>query len=396
MSTSLDAAAPAAPPPPAPAARRPRADLRLSSRGLGTVVRLELRQRVRSTRWLVALGVWVAVIALVTVLVGLTFASEQLVGEEPTGEGPLVFSIIVFLVLSMGLLVSPALAATSVNGDRAAGTLAPLQVTLLSPLEIALGKLVAAWVASLVLLAAAVPFLVWAYAQGDVSAGAVVSTLVLTALTLAVVCAIGLGWSAVCARSAASAVLTYVSVAALCFLSPLVFGFSAPLTLTEDRVTVREQDYSGVTQEFDDQGNLVSPEPPCEEVVRTEAVFHTERTWWLLAVSPYVVVADAAPRPPVDPRTGTASFDPLSGIREGVRTARLGPQPEDYDYCYVEQSSAQLTAEEEARQERLDGAGAVWPWGLGVDLLLGALGVGAAVRRLQVPYGALARGTRVA
>ena len=393
MSTDLDAA-PAARPPSPPAVRRPRPDLRLSGRGLGTVVRLELRQRVRSTRWLVALAVWVAVIALVTVLVGVTFTSEEVFGEEPVGQGPLVFSIIVFLVLSMGLLVSPALAATSVNGDRAAGTLAPLQVTLLSPLEIALGKLVAAWVASLVLLAAAVPFLVWAYAQGDVPVGAVVSTLVLTALVLAVVCAIGLGWSAVCARPAASAVLTYVSVAALCFLSPLVFALSVPLILTEEDVTVREQDYTGVTQEFDEQGNLVGPEPPCVEVVREQTVFHSERTWWLLALSPYVVVADAAPRPSVDPRTGSVAFDPLSGIREGVRTARLGPEAENYDYC--SKTEAQYQAEEAERRERLDGAGAVWPWGLAADLVLGGLGVAAAARRLQVPYTALSRGTRVA
>ncbi len=387
MSAGLDA-------PPRAAVRRPRPDLRLSAHGLGTVVRLELRQRVRSTRWLVALTVWVAVIALVTVLVGVTFASEELVGPDPVGQGPLIFSLVVFLVLSMGLLVSPALAATSVNGDRAAGTLAPLQVTLLSPLEIALGKLVAAWVASLVLLAAAVPFLVWAYAQGDVPVGAVLSTLVLTALVLAVVCAVGLGWSAVCARPAASAVLTYVSVASLCFLSPLVFGLSAPLVVSEERVTVREPDFTGVTQEYDEAGDLVGPEPPCVEVVRTETVFHSERTWWLLALSPYVVVADAAPRPSVDPRTGSTAFDPLSGIREGVRSARLGPEAGERDYCST--TEADFAAEEAERRERLDGAGAVWPWGLGADLALGALGVGAAVRRLQVPYTALSRGTRVA
>ena len=393
MSTDLAAGAPPAGGAGRPAARR-RPDLRLSARGLGTVVRLELRQRVRSTRWLVALAVWVAVIALVTVLVGLAFASEDLLGPDPVGQGPLVFSLIVFLVLSMGLLVSPALAATAVNGDRAAGTLAPLQVTLLSPLEIALGKLVAAWVASLVLLLAAAPFLVWAYAQGDVALGAVLSTLVLTALVLAVVCAIGLGWSAVCARPAASAVLTYVSVASLCFLSPLVFALTAPLVLTDEQVTVREQDFTGVTQEFDDRGNLIGEEPPCVEAVRTQPVFHGERTWWLLALSPYVVVADAAPRPPVDPRTGLTTFDPLSGIREGVRAARLGPQPEDYDSCT--RSEAEFAAQEAARRERLDGARAVWPWGLGANLALGALGVAAAARRLQVPYGELARGTRVA
>lgn len=38
----------------------------------------------------------------------------------------------------------------------------------------------------------------------------------------------------------------------------------------------------------------------------------------------------------------------------------------------------------------------VWPWGLGVNLLLGAAGYVVAVRRLSVPQRTLPRGTRVA
>ena len=60
--------------------------------------------------------------------------------------GPLLFGAVTFLVLGLGLLVTPTLTSTAINGDRNAGTLATLQVTLLSPAEIALGKLLAAWV----------------------------------------------------------------------------------------------------------------------------------------------------------------------------------------------------------------------------------------------------------
>ena len=38
----------------------------------------------------------------------------------------------------------------------------------------------------------------------------------------------------------------------------------------------------------------------------------------------------------------------------------------------------------------------IWPLGLGANLLLGAAFFGVAVRRLKVPYGQVAKGTRVA
>ena len=51
------------PPPP-----RRRADLRVSASGVRTVALLELRQRLRATRWLVVLLVWVGVLVGVSAL----------------------------------------------------------------------------------------------------------------------------------------------------------------------------------------------------------------------------------------------------------------------------------------------------------------------------------------
>ena len=62
-------------------------------------------------------------------------------------------------MLGLGLLVTPTLASTGINGDRNAGTLATLQVTLLTPAEIAAGKLLAAWAAACAFLVASLPFL---------------------------------------------------------------------------------------------------------------------------------------------------------------------------------------------------------------------------------------------
>lgn len=142
----------------------------LSWHGVRTVAALELRQRVRSTRWIIALVVWTVVVGAITLLMfgalDALFGGIDDVESDNSGRGPLLFAAVTFLVLGLGLLVTPTLSSTSVNGDRNAGTLATLQVTLLSPAEIALGKLLAAWAASCAFLVLSVPFLAMATAAG--------------------------------------------------------------------------------------------------------------------------------------------------------------------------------------------------------------------------------------
>src|SRR5690606_27127641 len=103
-------------------------------------------------------------------------------------------------------------------------------------------------------------------------------------------------------------------------MSLIVFGLTVPLVSGEERVRVYEADYSSMA-EPDENGEWV--EPPCVWVEREQYVAHTERTWWLLAINPFVIVADAAPAP-TDRDENYYGFDPLTGIREGVRLARLG------------------------------------------------------------------------
>ena len=346
--------------------------------GVRTVVELELRQRVRSTRWRVALGAWFVVCGSVT---WLTFrATAQLVGNDglvDTGpdsalvvpRGPLIFGFIVFFVLLAGFLVAPTLSAGTINGDRDAGTLATLQVTLLSPAEIAIGKLLAGWTAAVAFLVVALPFVIVSLAAGGVRVVSLVVTLVLLVVLLGVVCAIGLGFSALVSRTTASALLTYLTVLALTVGTVILFGLTFPLISQTDEVRVYQpSDIGGIS---------------CSWTTETQDRAHTERTWWLLAANPFVVVADAAPSAPAAARYGVP--DPLGVIRDGVREARNGPAERE-DWCGDGTTSGVN-----------DASGApVWPWGLGVNLLLGAGAVWLTVRRLRIPQGTLPRGTRVA
>jgi len=363
-----------------PSTKRPRAPRGttwgLTWHGVRTVAVLELRQRVRSTRWIVALVVWFVVVGAITLLASgalSTIASNQGSPDNQTSNGPLLFAAVTFLVLGLGLLVTPTLASTGINGDRNAGTLATLQVTLLTPAEITAGKLLAAWAAACAFLVASLPFFGVALALGGTPGLAVLRVVVVVAVILASVCGIGLGFSAVTARTAGSTVLTFLTVAALVLLTPALFGLTYPAISSSHEVEVYTVPLSWNGDE----------NAECSIQTQERSVARTDKTWWLLGVNPFVVVADAAGTPAVSSPDGSGD-DLLGAIRDGVRQLRAGPAI-PLQECWLEPTVTRETSH-----------APVWPWGLAVNVLLGVVGFVVAVRRLRIPTRTLARGTRVA
>ena len=373
---------------------------RVSLSGVRLVAELELRQRVRSTKWKWALASVAVLIGGVTFLV---WGATHALGSDSSGApGDLVFGLVVFFVLFLGLVVSPTLSATSINGDVRDGTMAPLQATALSAADIVLGKLLASWAASLAFLVVALPFIVIAYFDGRMPALAMLTVMAVLALELLVVCAIGLGWSALTARTPASAVLTYTTVAVLVAVLPILFGLLSVTFTEEVEVTYSSREYiyyEGDYFEEPDPDDLPADAQQdaggsyfvCRDYTYTENRPRTDRLWWLLAVNPYVIVADSAPSPAtLDDNYYYGDEGILSGLKQAVREARVGPTA-SYDECDYE-----LTYEEEQRRARIDALPPVWPWGLAAQALLAAGGVALGVRRLSVPYGQLPTGSREA
>lgn len=346
----------------------------MSLNGITTVARLEIVQRVRGARWYVALAAWVLVIAGVSGLSWLGLRSSEIVGKGAT-----VYDVVLFFVLGLSMLVMPALTSTSINGDREHGVLATLQTTLLSPADIVLGKLLAAWLIALCFLATALPFLVLGFVLGGVDALGALRSLVVIAIVLAVICAIGLMFSTLTARPVGSAVLTYLTIAGLCFMTVIVFVMSVFAVTTEREVEV--YGYPSV------EDGAVSDGPPaeaCTTYTATRQQVRTDRTWWILALNPFVVVADAAPKS----SDLTRGFTPLGYISLGVRSAKAGPQ-EPVNECWGEGSfDPELSP---AREE-----GPVWPYGLALLTVIGAGATAVAVRRTRTPVRRLPSGTRIA
>ncbi|NDU75114.1 ABC transporter permease [Actinomadura sp. DSM 109109] len=326
----------------------------MTARGIGLVAQQEIRTRLRTGRWKILLAAWFLIVNGLGMLfrLALEYGDTSDYGEP----GVPMFGGVLLSVLVLTLLVTPALGGQSINGERERGTLATLQVTRLTPGEIALGKLAAAWGTGLVTLALTVPSLLLPVAEGAIGVGRAFVVLLVTALMIGVVCAVSQAWSAVVARSVTSILLSYLTVFGLLIGTPLLFTLAVPLT--SEHV---EGPYGGHSEE------------------------HTERVWWLLAPNPVVALADAAPRLPErrivigdEVITRAASNDPLGGISRAVRDLREGDQDDHY-----------------YGRNRRDKA-PVWPWGLAFDLALAGGAVALTASRLRTPVYRVPRGVRVA
>ncbi|WP_026531648.1 ABC transporter permease [Arthrobacter sp. H41] len=346
----------------------------------GTVFWLEMRQRLRARGWYILLGVWLVVLALIFVL-----ASAFLGASD--NEGPVLFDMVVGFVLFFGLLVAPGLSANAVNGDRAAGTLAILQVTLLTPGQLLVGKWMASWAGSLAFLVVSCPFIFWSLALGGVRAGEAFVSLGMLALELGLVAAIGVGVSALANRPLFSIVVTYMLVAMLTMGTLIVFGLTMPLVSERTTVTMSYQVQTGA--ELLDETTIPDPADfECVTDTYIQDVPRTERTAWLLAANPFVVVADAVPyaRDRQGPTSLGGQFEQpgvMEAISQGVRTMQAGP---DND----------VTCEEIGVAPDLEGQPPIWPLGVALQSLLagGLLLLGR--KKLTTPAARLAPGTRIA
>ena len=346
--------------------------------GIATVARQEFRLRIRAGRWRLLLAIWFALLVGFTALLRLSISGATR-GDVVDG-GIVIYGGLSLFVLALMLLVVPALAAQSVNGDRERGTLATLQVSLLSAAEIALGKFVAAWGTSLVFVALTLPMVLYAVTQGGVTVGRVLAGLLVLSLLLGTVVAIALALSSLLARTTTSAVLSYLAVFTLTLGTLIAFGLATASTTRHVSRT-----------------SICPPEvTDCRVETYDSTEVRTDRTWFLLAANPFVVLADAsprlAPRTPEQERDRRArqdrgesvndlrDADPLGGIGREVRGLRDRPMPSSY---------SELTGLQRSDKP-------VWPTGLAINLVLAAGALTITARRLRTPSRTLPKGQRVA
>lgn len=358
---------------------------------LWTIARLELLQRVRTVSWYILLGVFALVLLGVTALAFLAY------GGWGAG-GPGVYAVVVYVTLLLALLVSPTLSGNSINGDRDAATLAPLQVTLATAGEILFGKLVAAWITGLAFAAVAAPFLLIATLAGEANPWTVLISLVILVVEIGIVAAIGVSLSGILARPLFSVATTYLVVATLAVGSLIGFGLVGSAFSSEgvSKSRYAKEDANGdpVCRDgaescYGDAENLV-----CGEwQVSTSSVPRFDRVWWVLAANPFVILADATPS---NYNQGYPD-DAFGSIKYLVRMAQQTPELETtWDQCDPAYYDAEGDGVYRTPEEVIDQTVPSWFVGLAVQLLLAGLLLWGAWARTRTPARALPPGTRIA
>lgn len=346
-----------------------------------TIASIELQQRTRGAAWYVLLAVFVVVVMLVTVFTAIAAGNTE-------APGAVVYSTIVFFVLLLGTLVTPALSGNTINGDRDNGTLATTQVTLVTTSQLVVGKLLAAWITALAFLVAALPFLGFALIIGGAEADTAIVAILVLAVELGVVAAIGVGLSGLVRRPLFSVVVTYLLVALLSIGTLIAFGLGGLATQTTVTQEQRYIDWPEDESEVDPETGMPY-DPVCIEGETYEVtVPHFERVWWVLAANPYVLLADAVPVHFTKDGYPTDGFASITLI---VRQTQLAQEvPAVWDQC------AGVELDEPTPEELMAETVPSWAVGLGLHLLLAGGLIAGAIARTHAPARRLSAGSRIA
>ncbi len=347
----------------------------MSLQRLGTIIRLELTQRVRSVSWYVLLGIFALVLLVVTIFASLAWYS-------PDSRGSGIYSTVVYIVLLLAVFVSPTLSGNAINGDRDAATLAPVQVTLATTGEILFGKFFAAWITGLAFAVVAVPFIVLATLVGGIAPLVFVISMVVLIIEIGVVAGIGVALSGILSRPLFSVAATYLVVAALIIGTVIAFALGGAANRSE---AVSHSRY-GV--EFDADGFATE----CSEwETYTYDVARFDTVWWMLAPNPFVILADATPTTFAN---GGYPVDLFGQIKYGVRQAQVPPDLEStWDEC---DPSTRDGEPYPTPEEVIATTTPSWFVGLAIQLVLVAGLLWWAWGRTRTPARKLPAGTRIA
>ena len=322
------------------------------------VLRRELVERMRSGRTAAVLTVYLVLLS------GILYLVYRVIRDTPTdpwesaasqvaGAGRGIFEWLVFFMVLLVLFLVPGVSSGAIAGERERQTLVPLQVTLLRPTSILLGKVAASTAFLLLLLVATTPLLAVSYLIGGVTIGQVLSAVAIVAFIGLALAAVSAGISACVRRVQAATVLAYGFTLVLVVGTLLVF---AAASLVD-------------TSRGTDEANAPS---------------------WILAPNPLAAVADVIEEDRgFEGLNTTSPFDGLIRLIDaedpdagGERMEAVGPGG-DVMVFTVDENGNEIPLDDDGG----DGIGFLWR---SVALLAGMAVVGIAIgaRRLRAPAAA--------
>ncbi|RRR76816.1 MAG: ABC transporter permease [Candidatus Viridilinea halotolerans] len=190
------------------------------------VLTRELRARIRAKRALSTLVGYLSTIAVVTLLMYMaSSANTASISNPEAGRdvGKAIFFTVMIMSLIQVCLLTPSLTAGSISGEHERQTYDLLMTSLLSPLQIAIGKLTSALAFAMLLIFAALPMAGLAFLFGGVSGMELligIAGLVATAITYAT---IGLFCSSVMRTTLSATIMAQSSVVLILLGIPFIF-----------------------------------------------------------------------------------------------------------------------------------------------------------------------------
>jgi ABC-type transport system involved in multi-copper enzyme maturation permease subunit len=231
--------------------------------------------------WLVVTG-YLAILALILRFVYLGASQSSGAFADPlqsASVGRSIFHWLLFFMLMLVCFIVPGLTASAISGERERQTLVSLQVTLLRPRSIVLGKLLSSLAFTTLLVVASLPLLSVPFLVGGVSVGEVLKGVGMILLTAVLLACLAVACSALLRRTQAATVIAYGLTAALTVGTFIVYGGQRAM-----------------------DGPIGKASPA------------------ILALNPFVATADV-----VQGRTETSSFDsPFTALADLVRPDTLG------------------------------------------------------------------------
>lgn len=197
------------------------------------VLTRELKERMRGQRAWFVLMLYLLMLGGILVLVyqGRTGQSPNQFGQplalESAAIGRSIFEWLVFFMLLLVLFLVPGVTSGAIAGERERQTLVPLQMTLLRPHSIVLGKVASSLAFLMLLVVATLPLLSISYLIGGVTMVQVVKALAAVLGTGVVLACLTVACSAAFKRVQGATVVAYGLALALCLGTFMLYGAAA-------------------------------------------------------------------------------------------------------------------------------------------------------------------------
>ncbi len=157
---------------------------------------------------------------------GLLYSNDNNLNfEDQRAIGIGIFTIVIIAQAMIALLITPAVSAGAISGERERQTYDLLRTTLISARDLVLGKYVTAVAFILLLILLQTPILSLAFLFGGIELTEIVMHTTVILVTVLYFCSIGMFISSLNHRTLPSTVATYVFIGALTVILPALLTF---------------------------------------------------------------------------------------------------------------------------------------------------------------------------